>query len=319
MTQEQQKRYDYIIGALSEEIEVTSRLCAYVEKIVTTATFMDLRSDWALKHILNDEEVLKMLIGDVLGESITSLEGIHHLPNEVDRFFAGDKDATMDVVAVTSDGRRIIVEIQQQRRRTFPNRVHFYGASVLNAQLRKGQSYSKLKPVHVVCFLDYAMRHPVEQLEYRYSMREQTCGEEFSNLITIHLFELPRMKKATMAGLSPMEGWLFLLKNLHTFAQEPEGMDPRFKKVTNLASFHYWPDKEQLHYIRAMISEEEKQDLLGGAYDQGVDDGYTKGEQIGREEGRAEGCNARSEEIARKMKAAGMDAAVIKQMTGVEL
>lgn len=68
-----------------------------------------------------------------------------------------------------------------------------------------------------------------------------------------------------------------------------------------------------------MISEEEKQDLLGGAYDQGVDDGYTKGEQIGREEGRAEGCNARSEEIARKMKAAGMDAAVIKQMTGVEL
>jgi hypothetical protein len=61
------------------------------------------------------------------------------------------------------------------------------------------------------------MCHASEQLEYRYSMREKTNGEEFSNLITIHLFELPRMKKATMAGLSPMEGWLFLLKNLHTF------------------------------------------------------------------------------------------------------
>ena len=48
--------------------------------------------------------------------------------------------------------------------------------------------------------------------------------------------------RLTMAGLSPMEGWLFLLKNLHTFASEPEGMDPRFKKVTNLASFHYWPE-----------------------------------------------------------------------------
>ena len=129
--------------------------------------------------------------------------------------------------------------------------------------------------------------------------------------------------RLTMAGLSPMEGWLFLLKNLHNFASEPEGMDPRFKKVTNLASFHYWPDKEQLQYIRAMISEEEKQDLLAGAYDQGVDDGFTKGEKKGREEGRAEGitegCNARSEEIARKMQAAGLDAAFIKEMTGIEI
>ena len=242
MTDEQQKRFEYIIGALAEEIEITPRLREYVEKIVTTATFMDLRSDWALKHILNNEEVLKMLIGDVLEENIAGLEGIHHLSNEVDRFFAGDKNATMDVVAVTADGRRIIVEIQQQRKATFPNRIHFYGASVLNAQLGKGEAYSKLRPVHVVCFTGYAMRHASEQLEYRYSMREKTNGEEFSNLITIHLFELPRMKKVSMAGLSPMEGWLFLLKNLHTFASEPEGTDPRFKKVTNLASFHCWPE-----------------------------------------------------------------------------
>ena len=70
-------------------------------------------------------------------------------------------------------------------------------------------------------------------------------------------------------------------------------------KVTNLASFYYLPDKEQLQYIRAMISEEEKQDLLGGAYEKGVDDGRN--------------------EIARKMKGAGADPAFIKEMTGVDL
>lgn len=297
MTEKQKERYDYIIGALSEEIEITPRLREYVEKIVTTATFMDLRSDWALKHILNDEDVLKMLIGDVLEENIASLEGIHHLPNEVDRFFAGDKDATMDVVAVTADGRRIIVEIQQQRKQSFPSRIHFYGASMLQSQLKSGDSYSKLKRVHVVCFLDYMMLHRNDQLEYRYSMREKTSGEEFSDLITIHLFELPRMVKATMVGLTPMEGWLFLLKNLHNFDVEPEGMDPRFKKVTSLASFYHLPDKEQLQYIRAMISEEEKQDLLAGAYDQGVEEG--------------------SKEIARKMKTSGYSTEEIARITGL--
>lgn len=54
------------------------------------------------------QERFDYLIGDVLEEDIVQLEGVSHLPNEVDRFFAGDKDATMDVVAVTSDGRRII-------------------------------------------------------------------------------------------------------------------------------------------------------------------------------------------------------------------
>ena len=112
---------------------------------------------------------------------------------------------------------------------------------------------------------------------------------------------------------------MFLFKNLHNFDGEPEGMDPRFKKVTNLASFYHLPDTEQLQYIRAMISEEEKLDLLAGAYDQGVDDGFTRGEAKGREEGRAEGSNARSEEIARKMQAAGADPAFIKEMTGIEL
>ena len=100
-------------------------------------------------------------------------------------------------------------------------------------------------------------------------------------------------------------------------------MDPRFKKVTDLASFHYWPDKEQLQYIRAMISEEEKQDLLAGAYDQGHDDGYTDGEKKGREEGRAEGrVEGRNDallETAHKMQEMGFSSDQIKQATGLEL
>ena len=60
-----------------------------------------------------------------------------------------------------------------------------------------------------------------------------------------------------------------------------------------------------------MISEEEKQDLLAGAYDQGVDDGYMAGEKKGR--------NAMSEEIARKLQEMGLSLEQIKQATGVEL
>ena len=52
-----------------------------------------------------------------------------------------------------------------------------------------------------------------------------------------------------------------------------------------------------------MISEEEKEDLLGGAYDQGRDDGYREGR----------------EEVARKLQEMGLSPEQIKQATGVEL
>ena len=42
-------------------------------------------------------------------------------------------------------------------------------------------------------------------------------------------------------------------------------------------------------------------------------------EERGQKKGREEGRNAMSEEIARKMQAAGADPAFIKEMTGIEL
>ena len=116
-------------------------------------------------------------------------------------------------------------------------------------------------------------------------MREETTHELYSDLLSIYFFELPRLRKASMKGLSPMEGWLFLLKNLHTFADTPEGMDKHFEPVVRAARMKAMPSKEQLQYFRAMISEETKQDYYLGGYDAGME----AGEEIGREKGLAEG------------------------------
>ncbi len=49
------------------------------------------------------------------------------------------------------------------------------------------------------------------------------------------------------------------------------------------------------------------------------EEAFKEGLAEGEAKGKVEGSNARSEEIARKMQAAGMDSDLIKQMTGVEL
>lgn len=48
-----------------------------------------------------------------------------------------------------------------------------------------------------------------------------------------------------------------------------------------------------------------------------LDDRYQKGKEEGMEEGRVEGMNLRSLEIAKKMLAKGMDEATVMEMTGL--
>ena len=78
--------------------------------------YMDLRSDWAFKHILQNKDILKMLLNDFLPEQI---EYVELQPNEIDKLRPDDKNVIMDVLCQTSDGRKFIVEMQRKKKRSF--------------------------------------------------------------------------------------------------------------------------------------------------------------------------------------------------------
>ena len=46
---------------------------------------------------------------------------------------------------------------------------------------------------------------------------------------------MPRLRKESMDGMNPLEGWLYLLRNLHNFADVPQGMDKRYARVVKAA------------------------------------------------------------------------------------
>ena len=329
MNTEQEKR----LASLKEAIKEYERFRTLSEKEkemlysqCKNGTFMDLSYDWSFKHLMQDKDILLMLLNDILPEQVAAVE---HLPNEVDRFFAGDKDATMDVLCKSADGtREFVVEIQKQSQSYYLDRMLYYGASMLHAQLGSGGDYDALVPVYVICLMDFSLWHSQDRLIYRYSLIEEDLHDRYGehvpipeknrnagDLIHIYLLELPRLKKKSMEGMNPLEGWLYLLKNLHKFAASPDGMDPRFGRVVDAARLMHLPEGEQLQYYRAMLSESEKKAYYGGGYQQGVmkghDEGFAEGQQSGREDA--------SIEIARRMREAGADAAYIKAMTGIAI
>ena len=97
-------------------------------------------------------------------------------------------------------------------------RMLYYGASMLHRQLRPNQSYSALRPVYVICFMDFRLPHETDQLVYRYSLCEQESGERYGDLLSIYLCELPRLKATSIEGLDPVRSWFYILENMRIFA-----------------------------------------------------------------------------------------------------
>lgn len=298
MTAAQLQQFEAILDEFEKYRDLTDDEKQQVIRAVMSGTFMDLRSDFAFKHIMQDTEILKMLLNDILPEPV---DKITPQPNEIDRLFAGDKDATMDVVCESGD-RKFIVEIQQKRKSDFKNRMYYYGAAMSQSQIKSGSpNYSILLPVYVICFMDFRFQHQADRLIYRYALRDEDSGELYGNQLNIYFCELPRLRKRSMGGMNPLEGWLYLFRNLHKFAEAPEGMDKRFVPVLASARMNSLPTKEQIQYFRSMISEDEKKILIESGYEYGLEDGAEK----------------KAIEIARQMLAEGLSVELIARVTGL--
>lgn len=313
LTPAQMRKFVAIVNEVERYRDLSEKEKEQIVLSILDHPYMDLRCDWAFKHVMKNTDILKMLLNDFLPEEIESVEP---LPNEIDKMRPDDKNVIMDVLCHTVDGTEFIVEMQRKKKTTFKNRMLYYGASMLHAQLKPREPYSALKPVYVICFMDFKMHHETDQLVYRYSLCEQDTGERYNNLLSIYFCELPRLQASGIEGLDPVQSWFYILANMRIFAGKPEDMGKRYAAIVQEARMPGFPEEEELtKYFRNMITEEEKLDI-GTAY---YEDGFIDGIEKGRAEGRAEGEANTRRELAKSMLADGLDAPFVCKHTHLPL
>ena len=191
------------------------------------------------------------------------------------------------------------------------SRMLYYGASMLHNQLKPREPYSSLKPVYVICFMDFKMHHKTDQLVYRYSICEQTSGERYNDLLSIYFCELPRLQATGIDGLDPVQSWFYILANMRIFAGKPEDMGKRYAVIAEEARMPGFPEEALTKYFRNMITEEERLDI-GTAY---YEDGFIDGMEKGKAEGMVEGEARARRELAKSMLAEGLDPAFVSKHT----
>ena len=120
--------------------------------------------------------------------------------------------------------------------------------------------------------------------------------------------------------------WLYALKNLYKLTQRPKALcDKVFDRLFEEAEIARFTPQEQREYEASKMAYRDIKNSIDTAKREGKEEGLAEGMERGlaegMEKGMAEGMekgmNQRSQEIARKMLANGMDAATVMEITGL--
>ena len=94
---------------------------------------------------------------------------------------------------------------------------------------------------------------------------------------------------------------------MRNFALNPKHVDKRFSGILEACRQNRLPDTEQIQYIRAMISEREKQEIAEVYLDRGIEQGIQQGIEQGKKD------------TAKRMLERGYEVSDIADLTGLTL
>ena len=309
LTQEQFAQYEAVVNEYDRYRKLSQEEKEDLIIRIATSTYIDLMCDWAFKHVFgHNEQNLMLLLNDILPEEIVHIE---YEVNEIDLWKGDDKKVIMDVLCDTKDGRKIIVEMQRADKEFLRNRLLFYGASMIHTQLHKGDSYGKLMPVYVVCFMNFRLKHDTDKLIYTYRLRE-TTGEGYTakSLLNVYLCELPRSVTHPGKSLTPVEVWFDILQNMSNFASRPEIYGSKYDPIFESSLQSPIPDKDKLQYFRSMFDNDVRSYLTDEDRQEIAEEFYTKGQA----EGRAEGIANERERIILALREAKVPEEIISKL-----
>ncbi len=298
----------------------------FSEKRQGLAPFVNLRSDVGFKAVFADRNNKDILIG-VLNQILPPEARIEDIKEYSDREQRRDvpygKKTVLDLVCVDKDDRTFVVEMQASEEDFFFERCVYYASGLYHLELSDGVRYKGLRPVYVVSFLNYRLRHDDESLwdtdhfisHWRFT--EKRTGMVADQTISVIFVEMALFTKTLEECVTEFDRLFYIFKNSEGFQRIPEwieeagGISRRLAEACEVAAF----DKEKkLKYEIDKMNEWDIQAQKEYAVRKGLEEGLQKGMQKGLQKGREETRLS----IARKLFEAGTPVDVIVNCTGVD-
>ena len=161
--------------------------------------------DFSFKQLMQNEEVRKYFISDVLGIPAAEIRSVRLASPFLWKRYSGQKQGILDVRVELNDDRMVNIELQINMLACWDKRSLFYLAKMFTEELLVGEQYHRLKKCICINLLDFNLD---EDPEYHriYRLRNEK-GQEYSDLFEMHVIELGKKLK----GTEPVDEWIRLM------------------------------------------------------------------------------------------------------------
>lgn len=283
-----------------------------------------IRFDWALKHILRDKanfDVLEGFLSAVLEEEIQVLQ---LLESESDRELEHLKYNRVDVLVEDSQGRHLIIEVQNQHESDYLYRMLFGACKIIIDTLQLGHHYHDIVKVISVNILyfnlgmgnDYVYYgstqfvglHTKEPLRLRRRERDGH-GRIYLREVNIEReifpeYYLIQVERFGDEVSSALDEWVYMLKNEEV---RDDFQSRHIDRAREKLSVLQMDEANRRRYERYLMDLASERDVMKTAH------------REGRAEGLKEGVKEGVRKTARRMLEEGLEISLIAKITGLLL
>jgi predicted transposase/invertase (TIGR01784 family) len=183
--------------------------------------FLDVKTDFAFKKVFGSERITDLTIVDQ-----------YQIP-----LLKGMKDSYVDVKAVLSNQRKVIIEMQVLNVEGFEQRVLYNAAKLYSTQLRRAESYASLEPIIALTITDFVMFQELPKVISYWSLREREFLLKYSDDIELIFVELPKFNKTENELDSITDKWLYFIKHAGDLNFIPQSFtEPPLREAFEIAS-----------------------------------------------------------------------------------
>lgn len=285
-----------------------------------------IRFDWAMKYILRNKanfDVLEAFLSNLLKEEITVLD---ILESESNQEAENRKFNRVDLKCKDSEGREIIIEIQNQREADYLQRILWGTSKAIVDRLELGEKFKRVVKVISISIMYHTMRFDEkENTDFIYYGTTELVGMHTKKPLILHE-AVSKGEKApviTSREVFP-EYYMLYVEKFQDMINEAMDEWVYFFKYGAIREDFKSPGillaAKKLDYL--MMSEKEKAAYEGYLAYLGqeldiIDTAREEGREEGKEEGREEGELKKQQEIAKNMLINGLSDDMIIKLTGI--
>ena len=273
-----------------KELHVTGKTntLQVVEKEVQNDFIMLPTVDFCFKELMQNEKVRKGMIAAILEIRSEEVEEAVLMPTILRKEYEDDKYGVLDVLVKLRDGTRMDFEMQLVYFEFWENRTLYYLSKMYTDQIKEGEDYDVLKKCIQVSIFDHVYFEADDRCYRRITFRDDELKEEYTDLMEIHILELPKLPQEEKDETDLMQWMRFLGGKRREDFEKMAEKNPEMKEAYEMLDRMSADERKRLEYEeRQKLLRDKNMILKDGKrkYERGLREGRAEGRECGLREG----------------------------------